>query len=235
VAGTPDATGNDEARAYTGRFVWAPVKSDDKLLHLGIALSTRTPDAASGADTNTVRFRARPETWISKARYVTSGKIRSVDHTSYYGLEAASAMGPWTLQGEYTQVNIRRLAGLKEPKFSAGYLMASWFITGEHRPYAMESAEFDRVIPKSKDGAWELAFRWSKIDLNDPTDGVAIAGGSAVNYTLGLNWYINSNFKWMINWVRVNNDNNAKPDLGTAPFVVGDKFSIIQTRFSLAF
>ncbi|HVZ49910.1 MAG TPA: porin [Gemmatimonadaceae bacterium] len=235
VAGTPDATGNDEGHAFTGRFVWAPIKSDEGLLHLGIAASMRTPDAASGADTNTVRFRARPESWISKARFLTTGKIRSVDHTNYYSGELASTRGPATLQGEFTQVTVDRLAGLKAPTFRAGYVQLSYFLTGEHRPYLMEEAEFDRVIPKDKGGAWEIAARWSRMDLNDPTTGVAIAGGSAVNYTLGVNWYINANFKWMLNYVAVANDNNAKPDLGTAPFTVGDKFNIIQTRFALAF
>jgi phosphate-selective porin OprO/OprP len=235
AAGTPDATGNDESRAYMGRFVWTPVKTDNALLHLGIAANTRTPDAASGADTNTVRFRARPETWISKARFLTTGKIRSVDRTNSFGGELASTLGAATMQAEFVQVNVERLAGLDAPKFRAGYVQMSYFLTGERRPYTMEDAEFDRVIPKTKNGAWEIAARWSKMDLNDPAAGVDIAGGSAVNYTLGVNWYINANFKWMLNWVSVNNDNNAKPDLGTAPFTVGDKFSILQTRFALAF
>jgi phosphate-selective porin len=53
--------------------------------------------------------------------------------------------------------------------------------------------------------------------------------------TLGLNWHMNANFKWMFNYVRVSNDANAKPDIGIAPLTAGDKFNIFQTRFSLAF
>jgi hypothetical protein len=40
----------------------------------------------------------------------------------------------------------------------------------------------------------------------------------------------------MLNYVRVSNDEHAKPDFGIAPLFAGkDKFNIIQTRFSLAF
>jgi hypothetical protein len=39
----------------------------------------------------------------------------------------------------------------------------------------------------------------------------------------------------MMNYVRVENDDYAKPDIGIAPFKTGDKFNIFQTRFALAF
>ena len=60
-------------------------------------------------------------------------------------------------------------------------------------------------------------------------------GGKATNYTAGLTWHINTNLKWMVNFVRVETDENSEPDLGVDPIVAGDKFNIIQTRFALAF
>lgn len=234
--GTVDATGQGEGYAFTGRAVFAPINKPGRLLHIGGALSSRTPDAAAGADTNTVRFRARPETDISKARFITTGKIRGVDHTSYYDGELAGVYGPLTVQGEYANVTMRKLDGsLPSPSFGGYYVMATYFLTGESRPYLMSDGEFDRVIPKSKGGAWEVAARVSSLDLNDNSAGVAILGGKATNYTLGVNWHINANFKWMFNYVRVINDNNAKPDFTVGTPVTGDKFNIFATRFSLAF
>jgi phosphate-selective porin OprO/OprP len=235
AVGTVDATGQAEGHAYTGRLVIAPIHSDGRLIHFGGALSRRTPDAAAGVDTSTVRFRARPETWISKSRFISTGKIRGVDYTNYVNAEFASTYGPALLQAEYSTVAIHKLGGLPGTSFDGGYVAATYFITGEHRPYVMEEGEFDRVIPKSQKGALEVAARWSTLDLNDPTPGVDIRGGRGTNATLGLNWHINANFKWMMNVTRVHNDNNAKPDIGTAPFVIGDKFTIIQSRFALAF
>jgi phosphate-selective porin OprO/OprP len=235
VAGTPDATGRSEGYAFTGRLVVVPIRTANSLLHIGGAISRRTPDAAAGADTNTVRFRARPETNISRARFITTGKIRFVDHTNYYSGELAGTYGPLTLQGEYAKVSVNRLDTLKTASFDGMYVSASYFLTGEHRPYMIEDGEFDRVVPKTGIGAWEVAARWSTMDLNDTSPGVGIKGGRGTNVTVGLNWHINANFKWMLDYVHVSNDDNAKPDVGVAPFTTGDKFNIFQTRLSLAF
>jgi phosphate-selective porin OprO/OprP len=235
TAGSVDASGRSEGYALTGRVTFAPINSEGRLLHFGGAMSRRTPNGDPAPDTNTVRFRARPETNVSQARFFTTGKIRLVDHYSLYNGEVATVYGPLSLQAEYSKASVHKLNGLPQPSFNASYVFVSLFLTGESRPYLAEEGEFDRVIPKSSIGAWELAARVSGIDLNDPSTGVNILGGKGTNYTLGLNWHINPNFKWMLNYVRVVTDANAKPDLGVAPFKTGDKFSIIQSRFALAF
>ena len=234
--GTVDATARAEGWAATARAVFVPVNREGRVLHIGGALSRRTPDAAAGADTNTVRFRARPETDISKVRFITTGKIRGVDHTSYYNAEFAGVYGPLTVQSEYTQVAMRKLVkSLGSPTFGGYYLSGSFFLTGETRPYAVEDGEFLRIVPKASYGAWEVAARVSSLDLNDRSSDVNILGGKGTNYTVGVNWHINQNFKWMLNYVRVVNDKNAKPDFGIGTLVAGDKFNIIQSRFALAF
>lgn len=234
-AGTPDASGRDEGYGLTGRLTMAPVNSEGRLIHFGGAISRRTPNGDAAPDTNTMRFRARPETNISQARFFTTGKIRLVDHTNYFNGEFATVYGPASLQAEYTRTDVNRMNDLASPSFNAGYVFVSMFLTGESRPYLVQEGEFDRVVPKSAGGAWEIAARVSTINLNDRTDGVNILGGKGTNYTLGLNWHINANFKWMFNYTRVVTDDNAKPDLGIAPFQTGDKFNMFQSRLSLAF
>lgn len=235
TAGEVDASARKEGWGLTGRASFAPVLGNRKVVHLGAAISRRTPDAATGADTNSVRFRARPETDVSLARFLTTGKIRFVDHTSYYNAEAAAMFGPLMLQGEYTKVVVHRLGDLPQASFKGGYVMASLFLTDDTRDYIASAGEFDRIHPKRAGGAWEVAARYSTLDLNDTSEGVNILGGKGTNYTLGLNWYMNTNLRWMFNYARVVNDDNAKPDLGTAPFVTGDKFNIFQMRVALAF
>ncbi|OQC41145.1 MAG: Phosphate-selective porin O and P [Acidobacteria bacterium ADurb.Bin051] len=91
----------------------------------------------------------------------------------------------------------------------------------------------DRVEPEKK-GAWEIALRYSTMDLNDLTPVDPIKGGSAKNYTIGLNYYPTYNIRVMLNWTAVDNDEYAKPKklYGAIP---GDDFNVLQLRVQFAF
>ncbi|HEX7023223.1 MAG TPA: porin [Gemmatimonadales bacterium] len=228
-----DETGVDEATGFTGRATVAPILRERRLLHVGVSASRREPDAGAGTDANQQRFRARPETMVNRARFLSTGRIRNVDYTMLYNGELAAVAGPFSVQGEYTRAVVHRLEDLESATFEGGYGMASFFLTGESRPYLAHEGEFDRVIPRSKHGALEVAARVSTLDLNDRTAGVDILGGKGVNYTVAANWYVNSNFKFSLNYVRVTTDENAVPDQGTE--FPGDNFNILQIRWALAF
>ncbi|MEO5355622.1 MAG: porin, partial [Magnetococcus sp. XQGC-1] len=77
----------------------------------------------------------------------------------------------------------------------------------DSRPYDLSSAEFGPVHPSDKLGAFELALRYSTLDLND--EQASIKGGEADNITVALNWYVNNNIILRANYIRVNNDANA--------------------------
>ncbi len=61
----------------------------------------------------------------------------------------------------------------------------------------------DRFIPRSHFsrgggwGAWEIAGRWSYLDVTDRT----IIGGEMQNMTVGLNWYTNPYCKMAFNYI----------------------------------
>jgi phosphate-selective porin OprO/OprP len=83
------------------------------------------------------------------------------------------------------------------------YAQVGYFLTGEHRPYDRNAGAIDRVIPhcdlKRGDGlgAWEIAARWSYVDLVDNE----IDGGTMQNATAGLNWYANAYCKCVFNYI----------------------------------
>ena len=57
-------------------------------------------------------------------------------------------------------------------------------------------------------GAWELAMRYSTMDLDDlqfnPVAANRVRGGVQDIWTVGLNWYINNAIKTQLNYQNVN-------------------------------
>jgi len=207
----------------TGRVTWLPVYEDDgrRLIHLGASYSHQN------YENDTLRYRARPETHLSP-RVVDTGNF-SAEYGDLIGFEAAWVEGPFSLQGEYAKAMIEGrdrnpFFNTGNPKFVAFSVQASYFLTGEHRPYKKSEGVFDRVRPKSNfgdgegTGAWEVAARYSYLDLNEGR----ITGGRLEAVSLDLNWYWNPNMKMMWNYVFANPSNGGDVD-------------ILQWRVQLAF
>ena len=197
-----DETGNGVA----ARLVLAP-EFDDILIHTGFASAMRKPDDES----KEAEFKSEPETKIGDIEFLDTGTIKDVDYTLKFGLEGAVRYKNICLQAEYITAKVARINDQKEANFGGGYAFISWIITGEQRPWELDSGEFGQVIPKSnKTGAWELAARYSYLNLTD--EDAAIYGGKANNYTFGLNWYANPNLKFQLNCTMVDNSKNADSD-----------------------
>jgi phosphate-selective porin OprO/OprP len=198
---------DDGGYNLTGRVTGLPWYKDkgQSLLHLGAAYSYRNPD-------ETLRYRARPETPMTD-RFVDTGAIAS-DRANLLGLEAAWVAGPVSLQTEYVRADTDR-TGVSDVDFSAYYAQASYFLTGERRPYSTSSGTFGLVKPKRNfrfgggPGAWELKARYSNIDLNDKD----IRGGELDNLSAGVNWYLNPNMRIMWDYIRTDVDDVGQADI----------------------
>ena len=192
-----DNSNDNEGYGYAARLTVAPIAEKNRVVHLGGYGEWRAPTD------DEVRYRSRPESHIANVRLVDTGTIGNVDNTVKWGLEAATVMGPFSLQGEYMNVD-NDVDGGSDPTFSGWYAYGSWFITGESRTYKASSGTFDRVKPKSivgkgGKGAWELGARYSSLDLNDS----GINGGEEENLTIGLNWYATPTVRFMANYIKV--------------------------------
>jgi len=198
-----DTAGNDGEYSVTARVTAAPIYRDDgrSVLHLGAAYSVRA------ADGNSVSFAQRPEDHLAPKLVDTAGI--AADGVDLLGVEAAWVRGPLSVQAELVQASVDATAG-SDPDFQGYYVMGSWVLTGESRPYDPKSGTFGRLRPESNygdegKGALELTARLSSIDLSD----AGVAGGELDDVTLGCNWYLNPHTRVMLNYVLGNLDDGG--------------------------
>jgi len=201
--GDADADGTAALTARVTALPWYENKGE-RLLHVGFAYSYRNYEDA-------VRLRARPEAHIAN-RFVDLGNI-DYDQWNLFGAEAALVFGPFSIQSEFIAADCQTGDdhALREPHFWGTTVQASYFLTGEHRAYKTSAGCFDRVKPRKNFredggwGAWEIAGRWSYLDLNN--GGLhANHPGTMSNWSVGLNWYLNPNVRIMWNYIRSNVD-----------------------------
>lgn len=207
---------SDSEWQVTGRVTGLPWYGDEgrELLHLGLGVSRRSPNA------DTVRYRSRPESFIAP-RFVDTGPLAVRDET-LVGAEAALVHGRWSLQGEYILAQENALAG-PDLDFSGYYVEGSVFLGRDFRPYHRADGIFGRVQPAAPlygkaggAGAWEAKVRYSSLDLDD----LAARGGGLSDITVGVNWYLDTNFRLMLEAIQA--------DLERA-----DGTQIVQARFQV--
>jgi phosphate-selective porin OprO/OprP len=117
--------------------------------------------------------------------------------------------------------------------FQGGYLIASYLLTGEHRPYKRVGGCFDRIVPLrplyrepescwqvAGTGAWEVAGRISFLDLDDEN----VRGGELTDVTLGLNWYATAYLRVTCNWVHAFLDRTGRSETDLFGMRVGYDF-----------
>lgn len=203
---------DENATNLTGRVGFRPIHSDDatRILHLGVAATRQERDG-------TLRFRTRPEAHLSP-RLVDTGSFAG-DSTTLLGGEVAGVFGPFWFASEVMQADTDAPA-VGDPTFSGAYAQAGWFLTGESRVFKASEGAFDRNRPKANygkgPGAWEIALRYSTIDLDD----AGVAGGEQDDITAALNWYLNPVARLMLNFVRADVDGAGEADFFLARWAI---------------
>jgi phosphate-selective porin OprO/OprP len=234
------------------------------LLHVGVGYEHKfRSDSTSPSNPGWLDFSSYPEAYMFNPLVDTGYFMAS--GADVIDPEIALVYGPFSVQGEYTWTFINNVA-LPSPgtsssgpnwlftnrgaSFTGWYAQASYFLTGEHRPYYLEAssrnyqATFGRIIPNANFnpktcglGAWEVAFRVSNLDLNDPAAG--FTGGNETDFTAGLNWYLNPNVMVKFNYIYATVGAHAaeKNTLlsGATALPTSGSDNIFETRFQIAF
>ncbi len=206
------ALGNGQ-HSFAARLSGTPRHSEDdrRLIHLGgaIRINDGSYDPVSGAEG--FRFRARPE-FRNTPRFVDTGFFEA-DSAIFLGAEAAVVLDSLSLQYEFVSARTSDTVFpasslIGNADFCGYYCQATYFLTGEHRPYSRSNGAFGRVVPLNPvhrlnsnglnwGGALELKARYSNVDLNDGS----ISGGELENTSVGFNWYLTSTAKVMCDYL----------------------------------
>ncbi|MEO8012316.1 MAG: OprO/OprP family phosphate-selective porin [Dokdonella sp.] len=184
-----------KGQGFGGRAYFAPINGGGNTLHFGVSA------VDYDTDNDTQRWRARPNAELAIVRLVDTSDITNTDRIRTYGLEGMWIGGPLKVQAEYMRSRTSRTDATSAPDFSGDswYLYGVWNLTGETWSY--KSGVASTPLPSEPaSGMWQLGLRYDKTNLNDGP----VLGGEQDNITLGVNWYLRSNFKLMANYVRVN-------------------------------
>ncbi len=212
--------GKDEGWSISSRFTYAPMNEKTRVIHLGFA-----NDYRKTGDVDGIRFKQQVETHISGTNLLDTGTIKFADNKLKLGVELAVVEGPFSLQSEYIWTKVHR-NGAADLDFDGWYTEAAYFITGESRHY--KKGKFGSVTPHKSVGrggwgAWQVAARYSSVDLNDHD----VEGGQADSFTLGVNWLPTSTLRFSANYVNVLDVDGGKHH--------GEEPSLFQVRGQWAF
>jgi len=231
------------------------------LLHIGggYNYSRIGGDGTTGTFAKTYNSRPFPEFFVGDLAggFVTAAGTPAVvdsgrflaDSYNLYHTELAGNYGSAHFQTEFMCSTVKQRNG-PAVIYPGAYFQCGYFLTGESCLYLKQAGVLDyNVVPYSDFfgigrrkwgfggfGAWEVAFRWSWMDLSGsnilPDNQLSASAGpppapnpGVVNETtLALNWWWNRFTRMQLNWI------HSMPkygDVGTAPFdIVGGRFQI---------
>ena len=213
----------------------------------------------TGPDARTYEARAIPEFFVGDAAgggltaagtpaVVDSGRILANSFTFYHA-ELAGNYGAGHFQSEVMATGLNQMGGPTVFYYGA-YAQCGWFLTGETVGYNKITGVLDyNVTPFTSFfatpgrgnrgwGAWEVAARWSYLNLSAtnivPANQLSNSAGpppspnpgSLNESTVALNWWWNTYTRVQFNWIHCMLENNARGF---------SQMDIFATRFQIEF
>ncbi len=199
--------------AYVSRTDWVPWYDEPSggryLASVGLGYTFRNYAGWTSS------FASTPEVNLQYAgtsiipSFVSTGTM-TVNTMQIFQAQAFTVLGPLSFQAEYYGTYVDQVNN-PQVYLQGMYVLASYFLTGESRPYDRKQGIFTAIKPfadffrvRTADrgictgpGAWEVAARFSSLNLSDRN----IQGGRLNDVTLGLNWYMNFQTRLMFNYI----------------------------------
>jgi phosphate-selective porin OprO/OprP len=176
---------NYDGNQVTSRMTYVPVISDDDSRYVHVGIDYRYLGAAN----HMLQFSGKPESNVAD-NFVNTGKFLA-NYANELNYELVATAKSFSLYSEYARAWANAPAALN-PEFFGYYVLGSWVITGESRPYDRANGYGKRIIPTRSSGAWELVAQFSRDNLNS---GLINGGAMGLGYA-GVNWWRNAYWKF---------------------------------------
>lgn len=177
------------------RLTFAPLLTEGKTVHLGVTYSAESVDVPSGGGaSSSARYFGR----LGNNQSLVSASS-AFDSNDTWTAEAATTFGPFFAQAEYLSSKFAGSPAAADQTVDAWYVQASWFVTGETKPYKAKDAIYGNPKPKGAKGALELTLRYEDAKNGDLTSATAV--NELQDLIVGANWYVNPNVRFMLNYI----------------------------------
>ena len=202
---------------YATRLTYAYKINENHLLSLGGAFLYQDIKEEN------IKFKQGAESKFILNKYVAT-KVKNIYNTKKTNMEFLYINNKLSIQSEYSKIVVDSQNDIYS--FDAYYIQGSYFLLGNGRKYKFNSSTLGNVKPL-KGGALEVAFRYDYINLSDDgkTGLKPENGGTQIDYTYGLNWYLSKEFKVTLNYIVAQPDSEDYDGL----------YQVVQARALFAF
>ena len=245
---TNQSDSGKNVNTFNLRGVVAPILSETEVLHLGLDFAQRSydDDKYQGKIESRLQVRGVTEEGNNNSN---SGKIlfggtnanRFYSDDQVFGAEFAYMNGPFSLESEYLK---RTLSGqdANGDRDATGYnAQIAYTLTGESRSYKLDGGKFDKIKPTSKNGAWEVFYRYDNIKVEDG-DGLtgaintsSLQTSKANINTIGVNWYANEAVKVSLDYLMTKTDDDTVDLNNRAADASDDSGNAVTARLQYVF
>lgn len=213
--GTPDLGNNesdgDDGKDVVGRIFAKPfIESDSVALRgFGVGIGGSVGDRqGTTAASNLGDYRSPGQQTVFRYLSGTTAATTVVADGQHWRAypQGYYYYGPFGVIGEYAVSNQEVTKGTTREKLQhrAWQLSGSYVLTGEDGSFDGVKPTEDFSLEKGGWGAWEVVGRFGQLDLDDDAFPVFANITSSVTKEtsggVGVNWYLNKNVKWMLDY-----------------------------------
>ena len=216
-----DVEVNDD-KEWAGRIFAQPFANSESFALRGLGLGvagSHTSQEGTATQTLLPQYRTPAQSTFFRYRSaaVATGDRTRIAPQFYYYAGRFGLLGEWTEGSQ--DVALAGTLGLREDQVdtTAWQIQAAFFLTGEEESFKGYKPNSVFSLENGTWGGWEIVARYHELEIDD----AAFAGGAdsfadplasarkASTIGVGLNWYLNQNVKWMLNYEVTSFDGGA--------------------------